>query len=484
MEFTELADYPVTPGTVTEWHPAAQDAAGCPGTDTADPWFDDRRPTSFVQESRLRDANARSDVAHQSWLGAAFEIAGRLDAEAFGRAVRGWIDRHEGLRSHAAVPAGEGALLRRTLTPGRVRVTARRHGYRTSGAENFEHLRALFDDCTSPTSWPAFVFATVEPPDRERGFTVYFAADHAVVDGYSVVLVAQEIAALYRGEGDGTPPDLLPVGSYLDFGALERAAAADLDATHPAVDLWRAVLDDGDGHLPEFPLDLGDLPEVPLAQRGLSAWVLDADAAEAFAVTCRKIGHGVFAGTLACLALTGADLADTDRFRAVTPMHTRHGAGWAGSVGWFVGIGPISFEVGGATSFAEVLRRASSGVEAAKPAALVPFERIGEVLGTTARPRFVVSFMDVRFVPAAARWPEWNARALRSEHCANDVYIWVNRTPQGVNIAARYPATDDATAAVHRYLARLRHLMSEVAGAGTFTPSAAVTTPNRETTGQ
>ena len=466
MEFTELVDYPVTPGTLTEWIPTAP----CDGTN---PWVTDARPTSFVQESRLREAH--TVAKHESWLGTAFEIAGRLDSEAFGRALNTWIDRHEGLRSHAGLPPGAGELRRRTVVPGRVRVDSQRHGYRTSGAENCDRLQALFDGCTSPTSWPAFAFATVEPPDRDRAFTVYFAADHALVDGYSVVLVAQEIEALYRAELDGVDPALFPVGSYLDFGARERARVGDLPFDHPAVALWRGVLDRGAGQLPEFPLDLGELPDHPAAQRGLSAWVLDRDGADAFAVLCRKIGHGFFAGTLACLAIAGTELAGADRFDAVTPMHTRDEPSWSGSIGWFVGISPVSFGVRGAGSFADLVRRASVQVAAAKPASQVPFEWVGAALGSVPLPRFVVSYMDMRFVPAATEWPDWNARALRSKQYTNDVYIWVNRTPQGVNIAARFPATDTATAAVHQYVARLRSLMEEAVGTGTCTLPAPAT---------
>ena len=61
--------------------------------------------------------------------------------------------------------------------------------------------------------------------------------------------------------------------------------------------------------------------------------------------------------------------------------------------------------------------------------------------------------MDVRFAPAAEHWPDWNARALRSKQYQHDVYMWINRTPQGINIAARYPNTetgDGAGARVHR----------------------------------
>ncbi|MGW4482179.1 condensation domain-containing protein [Rhodococcus triatomae] len=468
MEFTELVDYPVTPGTLTEWIPTAP----CDG---ANPWFVDARPSSFVQESRLREAHTDPWTGRESWLGTAFEIAGPLDAEAFGRALNTWIDRHEGLRSHAGLTPGAGDLRRRTVAPGRVRVDSQKHGYRTSAAENCAHLQALFDGCTAPTSWPAFAFATVEPPDRDRAFTVYFAADHALVDGFSIVLVAQEIDALYRAERDGADPALFPVGSYLDFSAHERTRVGELSTDHPAVALWRGVLDRGHGQLPAFPLDLGELPEQPSAQRGLSAWVLDRDDADAFAVVCRKIGHGFFAGTLACMSVVGAELAGADRFDAVTPMHTRDAPGWSGSIGWFVGISPISFGVRGAGSFSDLVRRASVQVTAAKPASQVPFEWVCDALGASPLPRFVVSYMDLRFVPAATEWPDRNARALRSKQYTNDVHIWVNRTPQGVNIAARFPATESATAAVHRYVTRLRSLMEEAVGTGTCGLPASVT---------
>ena len=70
--------------------------------------------------------------------------------------------------------------------------------------------------------------------------------------------------------------------------------------------------------------------------------------------------------------------------------------------------------------------------------------------------------MDVRFVPEAAQWPEWNARALRSKAYTHDVYIWINRTPQGLNVAVRYPGNETANAAVHAYVAALRRTIEEI----------------------
>ena len=48
MEFTELADYPLPPGTVTEWTPAA--------VNPPELWPVDQRPASYIHEAHLKHA--------------------------------------------------------------------------------------------------------------------------------------------------------------------------------------------------------------------------------------------------------------------------------------------------------------------------------------------------------------------------------------------------------------------------------------------
>src|SRR5690606_18470320 len=176
------------------------------------------------------------------WLGTAFEVAGPLDTERFRRALQRWIDRHEPLRSHAhlAEEQSGGGLVRRTAPPGRVSVRPIRHDPADPGTIH-DHLLGLFDDYTTPHLWPSYVFATLErtpdgnaddagsAKDTDERFTVFFGADHSIIDGYSVVLVAHEISALYEEERTGRAADLFPVGSYIDFGAAERDESAQLD---------------------------------------------------------------------------------------------------------------------------------------------------------------------------------------------------------------------------------------------------------------
>ena len=463
MEFTELADYAVPAGTLTEWIPSVGPHARTP---EAAGWQPDTRPTSYVHEAHLRTSLGSPRRGRESWLGAAFEVAGPLNKPAFRNAVLKWIDRHEAMRSSASIDEASGEMSRVTAAPGAIDIWQVEQERCAESSEVFEHLRYLFDEFTSPLIWPAYAFVTLEPLDQTRPITVFFAADHSIIDGLSTVLVAHEIVALYGEELGGPPAALFEAGSYLDFGSSERERNAELEHSDDAARIWRDFLVDGDGQLPAFPLDIGEPSPDEVPQSGLSAWVLDPDQADSFSIACRKTGHSLFAGLLAVLAITGADLGGGTRFRTVTPVHTRDEPQWASALGWFVGLCPISFDIADADSFGAVIAAASAEVKKTKPIARVPLDRVFTTLGYSARPRFVVSFMDVRFAPAAEHWPDWNARALRSKQYQHDVYVWINRTPQGINIAARFPNTEQATARVHEYLGAFRKLLTDVAETG------------------
>ncbi|NED63474.1 condensation protein, partial [Streptomyces sp. SID10244] len=87
---------------------------------------------------------------------------------------------------------------------------------------------------------------------REDSFTLLFAADHSLVDGYSLIMAQQELVTLYRSARDHTEPDLPTVGSYVDFSAEERRQADQTGADHPAVSTWSSFLRSGRGSLPGF----------------------------------------------------------------------------------------------------------------------------------------------------------------------------------------------------------------------------------------
>ncbi|MDT0443537.1 condensation domain-containing protein [Streptomyces johnsoniae] len=495
MKFTDIHDLDVRPGWLTVWRPAPR----TPGA-TA-PWSPDTRPPSYVQEAHLAGALASRSGPGGSpaWLAAVFELPGRLDPVALEAALLGWIDRHESLRSRLAplLPdgpeepseapgAGKAAnaekepekakecalpVRRATLRAGAVSFARNVVGHFLDGNELTHRIERLFDTETDPLAWPSYVFATVGHTDST---TLYLGFDHSNVDGYSILLAAHEIHELYAAARDGVPARLDEAGSYLDFAALERRAAASVDVQHATVARWREYLTECGGQLPAFPSPVGPADEAEArrvdaggTQRGGSRRLLDAAGTRAFDAACRAGGGHVPAGVLAVLALAGRTAAGLADFRVLTPFHTRNRPQWTQSVGWYVGLAPIGFPLAESDAFPEALARAAGALRHARHAAEVPFARVTELLGVSVQPRFVVSYVDMRQVPGARRWPEWKAAAVRSrrDH-AHEVYLWINRTFDGLYVSFRYPDTARGRSAVPAYIDCAARQMHEVAATG------------------
>lgn len=455
MEFTELRDYPVPDGTFEEWFPT---------TDAQ--WRVEHRQVSFVQEAHLRrDPAAGTSL---SWLGTAFDMSGPLDHDALTSALLAFIDRHEVLRVHTELAPDGRSTMRSSLPTGSVELDrtvyppARGDGARV----NFDRLQRSFDEHASSKQWPSYLFATIASADR---FTVFFAGDHSILDGFSIVLVANEITELYDAARTGREPVLPEVGSYVDFGHDERNTGPAPGEARRAVDIWRAALD-GSG-LPRFPLPTG--PHTSAPQGGMSRWLLDGDEARGFGEACRGAGAHFFAGVLTALAIAtsrilGPDELNHNVFRAVMPVHTRRAPQWEAALGWFVGLAPVEFTLAGPDAdlpalFADSADRARSAIERAVPAGVFSFERVQQILRRRIEPQFVVSYLDVRALPGSDTWPARNARALRSRQYTHDVYVWINRTPEGVNLSMRYPGNQVATESVRRWTDEVAAVMRAVA---------------------
>lgn len=458
MEYTELADYPLPAGRLSEWVPRVVDEAA---------WRQDDRGMSFTHEDHAGRGN------DGSWIGTVFEIHRRYDVEAVRRTIVAYIDRHEAFRTRVERDADSGAWHRYTVPVGAVTVADRHDEKPKSETQVFEHLESWFRDVVSPTTWPHFVLATVVPephvaasaPQQDK-FLVIFAADHSVMDAYSQIYAINEIDRLYAQALDGTEHNLPAVGSYVDFSASERLLGESLTAEHDAVLAWERFLAAENGRFPSFPLPLGaDSAPTNLATRqsSVSSWLLTTAQVEKFNAVCKAAGHNMQSGVLAALALVGARLSGNDKFRTIMPMHTRSEEQWAASVGWYVGILPMQIDLGDAGTFAEALDCAARAGKEHRGLASVPYSRVASLLTSTEVPRFVVSYIDLRFLPDAEEWQERKGRALRSEcHAEDEVYFWVNRTLQGLNISTRFPSGDIAATNVHRFIAEFVSILMAV----------------------
>ena len=459
MKLTEISQYDAQPGQMIEWalHPdtiaAAAEAA------------QDPRPASYMQEAHVKMAALLRDVDVDAptWLATAFDIPGALDHDAMEATLLQWITRHETLRSGLRFTGQD--LERFTLDAATVSLDRTLVDEFSHGADVTRFLEDRFDEAANPLTWPPYIVVTVA---REDAFTIYLAFDHSNVDGYSIAVIAQEIHELYAAALAGRSAVLSSVGSYVDFATTERQAADDIDASNESVVRWGEFVDTCGGELPRFPLDLGVAPGEYPRQTGGCEWLLDPDDAEAFNIACKSAGGNFAAGVLAAASIVAYEQGDQSVYRTVLPFHTRSEPQWSASLGWYIGLAPLEIPTAQARDFDEVIRMARHASSAAKPIAQVPFAKVCSLLDTALRPASVISYIDGRIVPGAASWSEWNAHAFGKVAYGDEVYMWINRTSEGVYLTFRYPDTDVARRNVPTFIENTRNVLVSVARNGSY----------------
>lgn len=467
MLLTTLAEYQVRPGLLREWKLDAAPFHEAAGT------ADGTTPPSYNQEWHLKYVSrlAERGIRIPMWMGFAFEIRRPLKTEMFRETLRVCAERHETLRSAFCVRGGKTECF--TVAPQSLRVNDEILGPFPGGEEMSLWLQERIDDATGAFCWPSFVVETVERADST---TVIVALDHAHTDGLSVMTAVQEWQELYAAVAGGRRVEHQQVGSYVDFGVAERAAAERVGADDPAVGCWRRFIETGGERLLRFPLDLGVAERELLPHTKLDVRLLDGPAAKVVEEVCHDAGGGFLAGLLAAFATVTHEVTGDPVYRTVMPWHTRSRPEWLRSMGWYVGIGPVEIDLSAAESFRDVVRGAQRSAVTAMRLSRTPIARVAELLGIKEEleqrmPEVFpfVSFTDLRVIPGTLRWSEWNARPLvRMKTWGNRVNTWVHRTHEGVWVTARYPGTETADAGVACYVTRIREVLQTVAQTGDY----------------
>ncbi|RDH10173.1 condensation domain-containing protein, partial [Tsukamurella pulmonis] len=444
-------------------------------------WRADHRPPSHNQADHVRRAahHETTVVRPGEWIGGVWQIDEDLDEDALRRALRGWFGRHEAFRSLIS-HAEDGTLLRTTTPPESIDFVAQSVGKLTTSLRVYQHLKNYFDATITPSRWPHCVLATVDNP-AGPGFTIVFGADHSVMDAYTQVLAISELTELYRAERADRPARLTPSSSYLDFCALERDQFEHIDFEHPAVRTWLDYLAEDDGESPRFGLPLTDRDaraNLRVFQSSLSLQLLDVERTAAFDAACKAAGGKAGNGVVGAFARAEAGLTGSDHVRFVMPMHTRSEERWATSAGWFVGLMPVDLALPATSALSATLESVADALRRNRDVVPVPYPLLSSIVEErTGRglpaPRYVLSYVDVRYVPGAAEWGEQNAAVLRSECTADDeLYIWISRSHTGLYFSARFPSNPVASANVFRLIAALREQLAEVIDHASDVPTA------------
>jgi amino acid adenylation domain-containing protein len=344
---------------------------------------------SYAQQ-RLWFLTRLAGVSEAYHMPFAVALDGPLDLPALRRAWSAVVDRQQALRTRFVEVAGVARCL--IDPPGeRFALQLTDLSGMPEPAKQAAELRAAeaaapFDLAAGPLVRARLV--RLAPDRHELLITVH----HLVSDGWSVGVLARELAALYTafraGQADPLPP--LPM-QYADYAAWQRqwlsgdpgdpqADGADRagGALAEQAEYWRRTLT-GAPALLALPTDRPRPAEQDFTG-GQVPLVLDPELTAGLQRLSRDQGSTVFMTVLAGWALVLSRLSGQSEVVIGTPTANRRRAELEGLVGFFVNTLALRMDLSGSPSGAEVLERVRDSTLAALEHQDVPFEQVVELV--------------------------------------------------------------------------------------------------------
>ncbi len=479
-------------------------------------------PASFGQErlwflDQLEPASATYNQP------AALRFRGALDVAALAAGLRELRRRHEALRTRfvaraggglaalvapagapcagdaadpasPANPTGDAAALplvdltalpdaRRAATASRLAAEEARRPFHLATGPLLRHLLLRCDSGTGAAA-PAGAPATsaggspaASPPVAEH--RLLLTMHHIVTDGWSLEVLARELAIHYRIATERRAPrpgelPALPI-QYADFAAWQREWMSG-EVLAAEVAFWRQQLAGAGGEPPAIALPLDRPRPTPGTQRGARRTLaIGGDLAGALTATARQHGATLFMTLLAALdTLLWRYSGETD-LAVGAPVANRGRSETEPLIGLFVNTLVLRLDLAGDPSFAELLGRARQAALAAYAHQDLPFDALVAALpaqrggaGAAQAPFFQVLFA---LQPAA---PAIHLPHLEVEHLPTDsgtakfdLSLAVSVAGDGAPRAATWTYRTDLFDAptVERLGGHLRNLLAAAAAA-------------------
>ena len=322
-------------------------------------------PTSFSQQSiwLLHQQAPESEAYH---VGVPMLICDELDVAALGQALQALTDRHATLRT--TYEFVDGTLSQRIA--GAVRVASETRA--ATGLSDEELRRLVREEFRRPfdlAHGPVFRATLFDcGPARQ---VLLIAAHHMAVDGWSLLLLVQELAELYdEATGRGGPAPSRTQADYTDFIRWQEAQL-DKPQMQRHWEYWQSNLGP-----PRAPLKLPtDRPRSgTLSFRGASVPLrIGADVPDRVKTIARENGTTAFVVLLAAFHAFLFRLTGQEDITVGTPMFARGQAEFLRTVGDFVNPLPMRGRLDAEMSFRDLVAQLRQTVLGAIEAQDFPF---------------------------------------------------------------------------------------------------------------
>ncbi|HYW09520.1 MAG TPA: amino acid adenylation domain-containing protein, partial [Longimicrobium sp.] len=318
-------------------------------------------------------------------------LCGALDGVALERALDRIVARHEALRT--TFYEVDGAPRQRIAAESRFRLAVQ--DLRGHPRADEELRRLVAEEADAPFDLRG------GPPVRARlarladdDHVLLVTMHHIVSDGWSLEVLADELAALYAGFASGAGDTLAPLpAQYPDYAAWQRSRARG-EAMEGQAAYWEAALA-GAPDVIQLPLDHAR----PARRDFAGSFVeveLDAELTAALKSLGRRHGTTPFVTLLCGWAATLGRLSGQDDVVVGTPVANRGRAEIEGLIGFFVNTLALRVDLAGTPTVAELLARVRERSQEAQQHQDIPFEQVVERVrptrGMAHTPLFQVMF--------------------------------------------------------------------------------------------
>jgi len=273
-------------------------------------------------------------------------LRGALDADALARAIERLVERHQALR--ATISPDGGCML--VGQQGEVRLARHDLGSLAPELRAQALARAHEEAVCTPFALehgPLFRAALYRLGEAEHELVM--SAHHVVCDGWSWMVITEQLGQLYAEQaGHGGTP-LKPAPSYAAFAASEAAEAAHPDM-QPHVDYWLERFSGSTLPVLELPVDHPRPAARTFASRRTER-LLDRKLVAAVRAMSAKTGASLFAGLLGGFVATLHRLTAQDDIVVGIPASGQVARDMPGLVGHCVNLLPLRIAANGQLRF-------------------------------------------------------------------------------------------------------------------------------------
>ncbi|NBB13719.1 non-ribosomal peptide synthetase, partial [Pseudomonas sp. SLFW] len=349
-------------------------------------------PQSFAQQRLWFLAQLEPESTAYN-LPCVLNLSGTLKVDALQRSFNGLAARHESLRTCFA-PGEQGVPLQRILPVGPVQIA--RHDLRDSAQPeaDFAELAQAF------MNQPFNLDADVAPwrvglaRVADDQWRLLLCMHHIISDGWSVQVMLDDFAQLYRAFSQGIDAQLPTLTiQYADYAAWQRDCLSGRERERQ-LSWWREALGDEQPVL-ELPSDRSR-PVERDGKGGRHAFVLPQDLADRLRRTAKAQDATLFMLFLASFDTLLYRLSGQRDLRIGVPVAGRADLHTQGLIGFFVNTLVLRAQVSGDQPFTQLLAQVKDNLLGAHAHQDLPFEQLVEALqparSLSVNPLFQVSY--------------------------------------------------------------------------------------------